>query len=188
MWYTGTGELTKFIADLVGDDGEVVGVYPDKARIRLGQENFKDVANLAFLVGRSESGFAHDKDEYYDLHFGNGVLHWLKRDERKVYMRQAYQCMKPCGRIAIRTRLVQHNVVSEAFKDSFESTGKEGYEQLLHDFGPFNVNIEVTKNTHHFASFEELSAWVSASAKKVVDAVEIREFFGLDVSQEVIGD
>ena len=140
----GTGELTKFIADLVGGDGEVVGVDPDEARIKLGQENFKDVANLAFLVGRSESGFPHDNDEFYDLHLSNCAFHWLMRDEKKVYVRKAYQCLKPGGRIAIQTRLVGDNL-PEALKDSFDPMGKEEYEQLLQDFGPFShVKTKIT--------------------------------------------
>ena len=41
----GTGELSAYLADLVGPDGKVVAVDPDKERILLAQQSFGEVKN-----------------------------------------------------------------------------------------------------------------------------------------------
>ena len=51
----GTGELTRFLAELVGEDGEVVGVDPDEERIRVAKENLADLPSVAVEVGDSVS-------------------------------------------------------------------------------------------------------------------------------------
>ena len=58
----GTGELTRFLAELVGKDGEVVRIDPDKERIRVTKENLADLPNLAVQVGESVSGFPHSNE------------------------------------------------------------------------------------------------------------------------------
>ena len=70
----GTGELTRFLAELVGEDGEVVGVDPDKKRIKVAKENLADLPNVAVQVGDSVSGFPHANEAYYDLHSSNLVF------------------------------------------------------------------------------------------------------------------
>ena len=49
----GTGELTRFLAELVGEDGEVVEVDPDEERIRVTKENLADLPSVAVEVGDS---------------------------------------------------------------------------------------------------------------------------------------
>lgn len=184
----GTGELTKFIADQVGLDGEVVGVDPDETRVKVGQEKFKDVNNVEFLVGSSVTGFPHDKEEYYDVHFSSAVFPWLKRDEKKLYVKKAYQCLKPGGRIAIQTTLMQDNLVPEAVKDLVDFLGEEECKQLLEDMGPFsNVETKITSHTHYFDSLEEYSTWLNASANKAIDLEERKEYLARNTVQEADG-
>ncbi|CAB4038113.1 Hypothetical predicted protein [Paramuricea clavata] len=75
----GTGNLTKYIADIVGANGEVVGVDPDVARIEIAKEKYKAVSNLHFYVGSSVTRFPHDSVSYYDLHIGILCLMTRKR-------------------------------------------------------------------------------------------------------------
>ena len=41
----GTGELSAYLADLVGPEGKVVAVDPDKERVLLAQQSYSDVKN-----------------------------------------------------------------------------------------------------------------------------------------------
>ena len=47
----GTGRISKYIADIVGPDGQVVAVDPDEDRIKIAQGQYKDVGHLQFHVG-----------------------------------------------------------------------------------------------------------------------------------------
>lgn len=57
----GTGELSAFLAQLVGQEGNVVAVDPDIDRIQMAQKSHKSVKNLVFLP--------RDGDRNLRLHF-----------------------------------------------------------------------------------------------------------------------
>ena len=165
----GTGEVTKFIADVVGQDGEVVGVDPDEARIKIAQEKFKDVENLTFLVGNSVTGFPHARDEFYDLHFSSGVFNWVLGEEKKLYIQKAYQCLKSGGCIAIQAGHKPFTLPDD-LKDSLEFLGEEEYKELLEYGGQFSkVKTDIKNRVSHFASFDEFAAWFKASAHQQFD-------------------
>ena len=97
----GTGEITSFIADQVGEEGEVIGVDPDQERIKVAtQKHCGARRNITFMVGDSSSHFPHYSDGYYDIHFSNFVLHWLTDQEKDMFLRTALNCLKPGGTIA----------------------------------------------------------------------------------------
>ena len=97
----GTGHLTQYIADIVGPDGQAVGIDPDADRIKVAKEKCKEVSNLQFHVGSSAIGFPHDNVEKFNVHISMNAFHWVPGDEKKVYIRKAYQCLKPGGKLAI---------------------------------------------------------------------------------------
>ena len=175
----GTGELTKFIADVVRPGGEVVGVDPDEARIKIAQEQFKDVENLKFVVGNSVTGFPYDDDEYYDLHFSSCVFHWVLGEEKKLYVQKAYQCLKPGVRIAIKTGLDTFLPAQHALQSSNEFLKEEEYKQLVEDVGQFsNVKSDIISLIYHFASFDEFAAWFKATNHIELDLAKkwVKEF------------
>ena len=51
----GTGELSAYLAELVGRKGKVVAVDPDKERILLAQTSYGDVSNLSFVEGSASN-------------------------------------------------------------------------------------------------------------------------------------
>ena len=71
----GTGGLSSTLVKLVGSEGKVVGVDPDKERILLAQKSHTEIANLSFQEG-SDSNFPGIGFETYDMIFCNLVLHW----------------------------------------------------------------------------------------------------------------
>ena len=75
----GTGHLSKYIADIVGLNGDVVGIDPDAERIKIAKEKYKEVNNLQFYVGSSAIGFPHDNESYYDVHITELYNIWRKR-------------------------------------------------------------------------------------------------------------
>ena len=47
----GTGELSAYLAELVGPRGKVIGVDPDKEQIRVAKESHSQIENLSFTEG-----------------------------------------------------------------------------------------------------------------------------------------
>ena len=94
----GTGELSAYLAELVGPEGKVVGVDPDKERILLAQQCHVEIKNLSFVEG-SASDFPGIGSESYDIIFCNQVIHWIS-DKQNVF-KNMFESLKIGGKIAI---------------------------------------------------------------------------------------
>ena len=93
----GTGELSAYLAELVGPEGKVVGVDPDKERILLAQRTHSEIKNLSFVEG-SASNLPGIGLESYDIIFSNYVIHWIP-DKQEVF-KNKFQSLKSGGKIA----------------------------------------------------------------------------------------
>ena len=170
----GTGNVTKYIADIVGSNGEVIGIDPDAARIKIANENYKDAQHLQFHVGNS-FGFPHDSEEYYDMQISTLAFHWFPHDQKKLYIRKAHQSLKLGGTLAI---MCGDQAADDDDKGDYEAIGLrplglDGYQQLFQDVGLFsNVAIKKVVDTAHFETCEIFKRWVKASSHKDLDDVE----------------
>ena len=79
----GSGELSAYLDDLVGPEGKVVAVDPDKESRVLSQIASGDVDNLSFVEG-SALNFPGTGLETYDIIFSNYVIHWIP-DKYEVF-------------------------------------------------------------------------------------------------------
>ena len=170
----GTGELTRFLAQLVGKDGEVVGVDPDEERIGVAEENLADLPNVAVQVGDSVSGFPHANEAYYDLHFSSHVFHWLSLDERPEYVKKAFESLKPQGFLAIQSLPTSDDEIDRRMLESYNSrssnTGpkityvdEQDMKPLLARFNFSHVETKLTNECTYYDSFDDFVAWYLAS-------------------------
>ena len=158
----GTGHLTKYIADIVGPDGQAVGIDPDAERIKIAGEKYKEVSNLQFYVGSSVTGFPNDTEPYYDVHISTAAFHWVPDNEKKIYMQKAHQCLKRGGKLAIWCCAKFPN--DEALT-GFYSLTQEGYRDLFQEVGLFNnVVVEGAICPCRCKSFEEFKRWLRVSS------------------------
>ena len=95
----GTGELSAYLAELVGPEGKVVAVDPDKERLLLAQQSFGEAKNLSFVEG-SASNFPGIDSESYNIIFSNYVIHWIP-DKQEVF-KNMFESLKRGGKIAIQ--------------------------------------------------------------------------------------
>ena len=93
----GTGELSAYLAGLVGPEGKVIGVDPDKERIQLARKTHSEIKNLSFVDG-SASDFPGYCSESYDIVFSNHVIHWIA-DKQQVF-HNMFESLKVGGKIA----------------------------------------------------------------------------------------
>ena len=94
----GTGELSAYLAELVGRDGKVVAVDPDTARVKLAQKTHGGISNLAIQEG-SASNFPGMGSQCYDVVFSNFVLHWIQ--DKHEALKNSFQSLKPGGKILL---------------------------------------------------------------------------------------
>ncbi len=165
----GTGHLTKYIADIVGPDGQAIGIDPDAERIKIAETNYKEVSNLQFHVGSSATGFPHDNEPYYDVHVSTNAFHWVPYDEKRIYIQKANQCLKPGGKLAIWC-VANSPKGDRAAKAGFHSLNQEGYRDLFQEIGLFNdVVVDQPVYPYRYESFEEFKRWFKATSHKDPD-------------------
>ena len=169
----GTGELTSFIADQVGEEGEVIGVDPDQERIKVAtQKHYGRRRNIKFIVGDSSSHFPHYNKGYYDFHFSNFVFQWLTVRERDVFLNAAYKCLKPGGKIAIFNTDKYPEILTDVPKllPDHEMNGapqqyiKKAVAQSVLEKSGFKILLsEYVNGDVEFPSLETFLAWFCAS-------------------------
>jgi ubiquinone/menaquinone biosynthesis C-methylase UbiE len=93
---SGSGAITKGIADQVGPEGKARGIDTSENLIALARENFRKVPNLDFLVADINS---YAPEEKYDLITSARVLQWL--DNPQQVLDKMYQLLKPGGYLSI---------------------------------------------------------------------------------------
>jgi len=72
----GTGELSAYLAELVGPEGKVIGVDPDKERIQLARKSHSGIMNLLFVEG-SAANLPGMGSKVHNIVFSNAALHWI---------------------------------------------------------------------------------------------------------------
>ena len=178
----GTGHLTKYIADIVGPDGQAVGIDPDAERIKIAEEKSKEANNLQFSVGSSAIGFPHDNEPYYDVHISTHAFHWVPDDEKRIYIQKAHQCLKRGGKLAIWCSAKMPN--GEKVEGVHFLT-QEGYRDMFQEVGLFNnVVIDNVIYPCRYESFEELKRCFKASTRQDLDPDKYAEFIKKLVTTE----
>ena len=166
----GTGNVTKYIADIVGPSGKVVGIDPDPSRIKMAIEKYKGISHLEFHIGSNVTGYPHDTEPYYDAHFCMSAFHWLNNDEKKLHIQKAYQCLKPAGKLGISClgkMLGEQDVQNDI--TGLYSLSQDDYRQLF-DAGLFpNVVVEESAYEIPFKSFDDFKRWAKASSHYDLD-------------------
>ncbi|XP_068686739.1 demethylmenaquinone methyltransferase-like [Montipora foliosa] len=94
----GTGELSAYLAELVGPEGKVIGLDPDEQRIQTARKSHRNIKNLSFVEG-SASNISEIFPESFDIIFSNYVLHWIP--DKQAAFKNMFASLKPGGKIAL---------------------------------------------------------------------------------------
>ena len=121
----GTGELSAYLSELVGQDGRVVAVDPDNYRVEVARESHREVKNLAFHEGSSAS-FPGMDSETYDVIFSNFVFHWIK--DKEEAFKNMFWSLKPAGKIVLTYGDRLPSIVHKIYR---ELQNSESMERML---------------------------------------------------------
>ena len=159
----GTGELSAYLAELVGPEGKVVAVDPDKERILLAKECFGEVKNLSFVEG-SASNFPGLGSESYDIIFSNHVIHWIP-DKQQVF-KNMFESLKRGGKIAI-----QYNDRSLSFEMSAYKLLNPENESRFLEMCQFEERAKIEEYCST-AGFHIVTSYDTFSKQMVFESVE----------------
>ena len=174
----GTGYLTNILAERVGPTGTVIGVDPDKERLRVATEKYGGCDNIIF---REESSDNFSGDQY-DLVISNYVLHWIKNKE--AAFSNAYRSLKVGGKFAFFDSLEWHKIFLQLFDLMEPSRAKvlydmnamesnEFYRRLAKQSG-FTVEFEDTVDFKIvYPSVDVFLDWWCATTHGLFDPAQI---------------
>jgi len=94
----GTGELSAYLAELVGPEGKVIGVDPDKERIQLARKSHSGIMNLLFVEG-SAANLPGMGSKVHNIVFSNAALHWIPGKQKAF--KNMFESLKVGGKIAL---------------------------------------------------------------------------------------
>lgn len=92
----GPGNLTAHIAEVVRENGSVVGIDPSKERIAIALE--KAIPNLSFYEGKAED-LLRFPSASIDVVFMNSTFHWV--EDQPAALKECARVLKPGGRLGI---------------------------------------------------------------------------------------
>ena len=123
----GTGELSAYLAELVGTEGNVIGVDPDKERIQLAKETHSQIENLSFEEG-SALNFPGIGSDSYDIIFSNFALHWMTN--KKQAFNNMFESLKAGGKIAFQYVFCLPPFVFNAYKEMNPENAKRIFQKF----------------------------------------------------------
>ena len=149
----GTGELSAYVAELVGQQGKVLGVDPDIDRIKVAQESHKGVKNLSFVEG-STSNFPNMGSKSYNIVFSNFVLHWVQNKDEAF--RNMFSSLKPDGKIVI------------CYEDHFTPL----LDRIFRELNP--ENFERLRNMHKFEMRPDIEEMCAAAGFNILKSYHVK--------------
>ena len=130
----GTGELSAYLAELVGPEGKVVGVDPDKERLQLARQSYGGLKNLSFIEGNFSQFPGIIRSETYDIVFSNYVIQWIP--DKDNAFQNMYTSLKSDSKVAAQYVSYLYPFMLNAFQE----LNPEKAEKLI---GMFNFEERV---------------------------------------------
>lgn len=171
---SGTGRLTAYVSDIVGDTGVVIGVDPLPFRIEIAQQKSKYKQNLNFAVAGAEdlSQFA---DEQFDVVYLNSVFHWLA--DKPLALKEIYRVLKPNGRLAITAAAQeQPHTLQLLIDDLFTQEPFKHFADNASSSPQFKLSISQTRDLLNAANFQVVSSEIKTFVDHFNESHDVIDF------------
>lgn len=178
----GTGNFTSLLTDLVGKDGYVLGVDPDKDRINIARETYSRISNMEFLC--VNAGDLPTDLPNFDVVCSSAVLHWMVDEEKWKTFQNVFALLKPDGMFRFGCMVKIPDVIKEIYRLVEEKGGTpcvrktemptdKVYEEKLTECGFEIVKIYTTEHTFVFSTLNQFLIWLSATVYSEIDIIEL---------------
>jgi len=96
---SGTGRVASWIAQAVGEEGEVVGMDISKSMVEFAKKRYRELKRVVFL--NKDVTKPWDYHSYFDAIFTSYGIHELPEKKRLSALEHSYQSLKEKGRMVI---------------------------------------------------------------------------------------
>ena len=160
----GTGELSAYLAGLVGPEGNVVGVDPDKERIQLARQSYREIKNLTFIEGNASNFPDFVNSKSFDIIFSNYVLHWIP-DKQQAF-NNMFESLNVGGKIAISFITRQPSFEFNCYKE-LNPENAENICKMMH----YEARATIVQYCC-LAGFEIIRSYKAQSIERIFESVE----------------
>ncbi|KAG9241718.1 S-adenosyl-L-methionine-dependent methyltransferase [Calycina marina] len=176
----GTGNLTTYIARLVGEDGSVVGIDPSKERITIASAQAR--SNSSFSEGRAED-LSPYASASFDVVFVNSTFHWVADQPRA--MREFARVLKSGGRLGISGGSGDFVAIHEKIKEDVLS--REPYHDYPEESGPTFLKKKEIVDLLDDAGFSDREIVVNTIIKSAKDGEAMVDWLDTSSSGKTYG-
>lgn len=176
----GTGNLSNYIADLVGENGSVIGVDPSKERVAIAHEKAKP--NTSFYEGIAED-LSRFPTASFDIVFVNSTLHWVQDQPRAV--KEFARVLKSGGKLGISGGSGDFLTAQEKIKE--EVLSREPYRKYSEDSPPKFLKESELQSLLNNAKLGERSIVVNKIVKSTKDADAMIDWLDTSSSGKTYG-
>ncbi|KAF2119809.1 S-adenosyl-L-methionine-dependent methyltransferase [Lophiotrema nucula] len=176
----GPGNLTAHLAEIVGDEGSVVGIDPSKERVALAIQ--RRTARLSFHEGIAED-LSRFPESSFDVVFVNSTLHWVQDQPRAI--KEFARVLRPGGRLGISGGSGDYTTAQETIKANV--LGREPYRQYQEEFPPRFLKQEELERLLQEANMFDTTFFINKIVKKTKDADEMIDWLDTSSSGKTYG-
>lgn len=176
----GPGDLTAHIAEIVGENGSVVGIDPSKERIAIAQE--KATPRLSFYEGRAED-LSRFPSASIDVVFVNSTFHWV--EGQLTALKEIARVLKTGGRVGISGGSGDFLTAQEIVKE--EVLSREPYCKYPEQAGPRFLKRQELESLLDQAGLPKRDIVVNPIVKETKDAEEMIEWLDTSSSGKTYG-
>jgi len=153
----GTGRLGRYVSELIGLEGSLIGIDPLEERIKIANEK-NEFANAIYQIGSAEK-LDSIEDSSIDVVYLSSVFHWVI--DKKGSLREIFRVLKKGGKVGITTSAKELSSFSDIRKITDSVLKRDHYVNF--------VDIDKSTQNQHGLTTTELITLLAQAGFQITD-------------------